>query len=219
MLLNHQSLSDNVVGIIRKMILNGTLKHGERINQVQLAETLNISRGPIREALRLLQNEGIIKHEVNRGTFVTTLSEQDAYEIYTLRALLEGQAAQLAMPNLNEEHFTKLEELLDEFQEALEEKDLEREARCDILFHRTIVKASKHERLNHMHQQLDTQVGSMFFTISSKVPVRASLVVENHRKLLQALRSGDSQLIRQEFSDHYVLALEDLMKVPINTSI
>ena len=109
MLLNHQTLSDNVAGLIRKMIFNGTLKPGERINQAQLAETLNISRGPIREALRMLQNEGLIKHETNRGTFVTTLSSQDAYEIYTLRALLEGEAAQLAIPNLTDKDFTRLE--------------------------------------------------------------------------------------------------------------
>lgn len=210
MLLNHETLSDHVAKIIRKMILNGTLKPGEKVNQVQLAESLNISRGPIREALRMLQNEGLIIHETNKGTYVTTLSYQDAYEIYTLRALLEAKAAELAVPNLTEREFGKLEKLLEEFTEASHDNDLEREARCDISFHHTIIGASKHQRLIHMHEQLDTQVGAMFLTVASKLPVRAAMVVENHKKLLDALKSKDIERVSREFSDHYVLALREL---------
>jgi DNA-binding GntR family transcriptional regulator len=210
MLLNHENLSDHVAKIIRKMILNGTLKPGEKVNQVQLADSLNISRGPIREALRMLQNEGLIIHETNKGTYVTTLSYQDAYEIYTLRALLEAKAAELAVPNLTEREFIRLEELLEEFEDALQDDDLEREARCDISFHQTIIGASKHQRLIHMHEQLDTQVGAMFLTVASKLPVRAAMVVENHRKLLDALKSKDIERVSKEFSDHYVLALKEL---------
>lgn len=213
MLLNHENLSDHVVKIIRKMILNGSLKPGEKVNQVQLAESLNISRGPIREALRMLQNEGLIIHETNKGTYVSTLSFQDAYEIYTARALLEAKAAELSVPHLTEKEFSKLEELLEEFQLALNDNDLEREARCDISFHHTIVSASRHQRLIHMHEQLDTQVGAMFLTVANKLPVRASLVVENHRKLLEVLKSKDINRVSKEFSDHYVLALEDLGNV------
>lgn len=195
------------------MILDGTLKPGERINQVQFAEKLNISRGPIREALMLLQNEGLIKHETNRGTFVTTLSKKDAYEIYTLRALLEGEAAQLALPNLKNVEFVRLEELLQEFKIALQEGDLEQEARTDIEFHQIIVQASKHQKLIHMHQQLDTQVGAMFFTVSSMVPQRASLTVEIHQKLLYALHSKDLELVKEEFSNHYINTLKDLSEI------
>ena len=210
MLLNHENLSDHVAKIIRKMILNGTLKPGEKVNQVQLAESLNISRGPIREALRMLQNEGLIVHETNKGTYVTTLSYQDAYEIYTLRALLEAKAVELAVPHLSERDFSRLEELLKEFEEALHDNDLEREARCDISFHQIIIGASKHQRLIHMHEQLDTQVGAMFLTVASKLPVRAAMVVENHKKLLDALKSKDIERVSREFSDHYVLALKEL---------
>ncbi|KIY22773.1 MULTISPECIES: GntR family transcriptional regulator [Mesobacillus] len=210
MLLNHENLSDHVAKIIRKMILNGSLKPGEKVNQAQLAESLNISRGPIREALRSLQNEGLIKHETNKGTHVTTLSSQDAYEIYTLRALLEGKAAALAIPNLNGNDYNKLEVLIEEFKNAMDEKDLETEAKCDIDFHRLIVNASKHTRLIHMHQQLDTQVGAMFLTVANTLPMRAALVVENHKKLLDALKSKDTVRVSREFSNHYVHALNEL---------
>ncbi|WHY88505.1 GntR family transcriptional regulator [Neobacillus novalis] len=215
MLINYQNLSDHVAGLIRKMIMNGTLKPGEKVNQVQLAEKLNISRGPIREALRMLQNEGLINHETNRGTFVTTLSNQDAYEIYTMRALLEGKAAELAAPNLTTNDFLRLEELLGEFKTAYQEEDLEREAKCDISFHHTIVLASKHQRLIHMHQQLDTQVGAMFLTVASVVPERAKLVVDIHKHLLDVLKSKDLEKVKKAFSDHYLHTLKDLKKMDV----
>jgi DNA-binding GntR family transcriptional regulator len=211
--IDHRTLSDDVVTLIRKMILNGTLKPGERVNQVQLAEKMEISRGPIREALRLLQNEGLIKHEANKGTFVSTLSPEDIYEIYTLRALLEREAARLASPHLTAKDFDTLDNFIKDFSEALAENDLEREARIDISFHRTIVSASKHQRLIHMHQQLDTQVGAMYFTVANSLPKRASKVVENHRLLVDALQNGDIQAIQQVISNHYLLTLEDLKKV------
>ncbi|WP_366161171.1 GntR family transcriptional regulator [Bacillus infantis] len=213
MLLNHENLSDHVAKLIRKMIFNGTLKPGEKINQVQLAESLDISRGPVREALSMLQNEGLIKHETNRGTFVTTLSFQDAYEIYTLRALLEAKAAELAVKHLTEKDFNRLQECLYVFGESLKNKDLEAEASCDITFHETIVKASRHERLIHMHKQLNTQVGAMFLTVANMLPDRAALVVENHQKLLDALKSKDRDRVSREFSDHYVHALDELENV------
>lgn len=210
--LEQRTLSDDVAKIIRKMILNGTLKPGERLNQVQLAEQLNISRGPVREALKLLQNEGLIKHEINKGTYVTTLSMQDAYEIYTLRALLEAEAARLASTNLSEKDFQRLEELLDDFTRAFEQQDLEWEASCDIQFHNMIVQGSQHQRLIRMHKQLDTQVGAMFLTVANKLPIRASQVVENHRLLLETLKNSQQEKIKQVFAEHYTEALKELIE-------
>lgn len=210
MLLDHRTLSDDVAKMIRKMILNGTLKPGEKINQVQLAEKMQISRGPIREALKLLQNEGLINYEINKGTYVSTLSAQDAYEIYTLRALLEGEAAQMAVSHLTKKDFIRLEELLNKFYQSMKENDLESQAQCDILFHRTIVAGSKHHRLITVHRQLDTQVGAMYFTMADKVPLRVSKVVDNHRILLDALHTTDQINIKRCFSNHYMQALKDL---------
>ncbi|MDN7242623.1 GntR family transcriptional regulator [Planococcus sp. N028] len=213
MILDHRTLSDDVAKIIRKMILNGELNAGERINQARLAEKLKISRGPVREALKLLQNEGLIKHETNKGTFVATLSQQDAFEIYTLRALLESEAAQLAVDHVTEKDFAKLEHLLEKFHQAMVEQDLEKQAQCDILFHGTIVSASKHSRLISIHKHMDTQVGAMYLTIANQVPLRVEQVVHNHRVLLDALRTRDRQIIQKTFSNHYTAALKDLSKV------
>ncbi|ANU26217.1 GntR family transcriptional regulator [Planococcus versutus] len=209
-ILDQRTLSDDVSKIIRKMILNGELKAGDWINQAQLAEKFNISRGPIREALKLLQNEGLIKHETNKGTFVATLSDQDAFEIYTLRALIEGEAAQLALLHLTSHDFLELERYIEEFTEAMENQDIERQVQCDILFHGKIVAASKHKRLISIHKNLDTQVGVMYLTIANQVPMRVEQVVYNHRLLLNALRTRDKKKIKKAFSNHYTTALKDL---------
>jgi DNA-binding GntR family transcriptional regulator len=211
-MLDYQTLSDSAVEMLRKMILNGTYKPGERINQVQLAEKLQISRGPLREALRMLQNEGLIRHETNRGTFVSTLSEDDAWEIYTLRALLEGEAAQLAMLRLTPQDYEQLENLLTDFHQAYMDHDLEQMAGCDIRFHKKIVEASGHYRLRQMHQQLDIQVGAMFVTMANKVPIRVNHVVSNHRILLEALQAKNTAKIKKVFADHYLVALDELIK-------
>lgn len=216
MILDQRSLSDDVAQIIRKMILNGEFQAGERINQAHLAEKLSISRGPIREAMKLLQNEGLIKHETNRGTFVATLSQEDAFEIYTLRALLEGEAAQLALPNLTHQDFEKLEDLLSEFYQAMAEKNLEKQAQCDISFHSIIVQASRHNRLITIHKNLDTQVGAMYLTVANQVPLRVEQVVENHRVLLNALRTKNCKEIQEKFSAHYTDALKDLSGMILN---
>lgn len=212
---DQRTLSDDVAKIIRKMILNGELQAGGWINQAQLAEKFNISRGPIREALKLLQNEGLIKHETNKGTFVATLSQQDAFEIYTLRALLEGEAAQLALPHLTEKDMGDLEGYIEQFTEAMENHDIEKQVQCDILFHGKIVAASKHNRLISIHQHLDTQVGVMYLTVANRVPMRVEQVVQNHRVLLDALRTRNKKKIQKAFSDHYTAALKDLTKMPI----
>ncbi|WP_251551177.1 GntR family transcriptional regulator [Neobacillus muris] len=210
MLLNHQTLSDSVASIIRKMIFNGTLKPGERINQVQLAEKMDISRGPIREALRLLQNEGLIKHETNKGTFVTTLSRQDQVEIYTLRALLEGEAAKLASKQLTPSDYHELEELVESFRKFTLEEDLENLAKIDLEFHKKIVSKCGNARLIKFHQQLDTQVGAMFLTVANIVPVRINQLVDNHIYLIEALKGQNEERIKQVFSEHYKNTLKDL---------
>jgi DNA-binding GntR family transcriptional regulator len=207
--LQHRSLSDDVVKILRKMILNGALKPGERINQVQLAMKMKISRGPLREALRMLQNEGLVMHENNRGAFVTTLSKEDTWEIYTLHALLESGAAELAMNKLTDQEFDKLREILKEMKQAISDNDLEKMMQCDLEFHRTIVQASKHQRLLQYHEQLNIQLGAMFLTMSSKVPLRVQKAIENHEVLIEALKSNDSEHVKKAFSDHYLSALRD----------
>ncbi|MHB1683025.1 MAG: GntR family transcriptional regulator [Bacilli bacterium] len=212
MRLSRSTLANGAVDLLRKMILNGVLKPGERINEVHLARQMQISRGPVREALLMLQTEGLVIHEINRGSTVSILSPDDAREIYTLRGLLEGEAAQLAIAHLGDSHFAELERLLAQFQTFLEARDFEQLSLCDIAFHRVIVDAAGHSRMALVHQQMDVLVGAMFMTISSKVPVRVGKVVQIHEVLVDALRTGDATMVERTFRAHYTEALDELQK-------
>lgn len=204
------SLSNEVVKEIRKMILTGTIKPGQRINEVHLARDLQVSRGPVREALLMLKNEGLVTHEVNRGATVSILSARDAYEIYTFRAMLEVNAIEMGLENLQDEHLQALSHLLERFAQSVQEANAEELIACDIEFHKVIVGLSKHSRLIQAHSQMDSQVGAMFLTIANELPKRVNRVVEIHQILYDTLASRDKEKIIQELNMHYLSTLKEL---------
>src|SRR6202043_1796297 len=90
-----RSLAEDAVELLRHEILSGRFRQGEHLVETKIAQQLRVSRGPVREAFKLLRAEGLVKEEPRRGMFVVSLSARDAREIYELRAAIEGRAAQL----------------------------------------------------------------------------------------------------------------------------
>lgn len=209
--LSRRNLTDEVADVIRKLILDGKLKPGDRINQAQLAEEFIISRGPVREALRLLENEGLIKHIPNHGTYVSSISKKDAYEIFSLRAILEEHGAVLALPHLNQDHYKTLESLIEASEAAALKMDLEQVMRLDLQFHHLIIGQSNHARLINMHHHLDTQLGALFLSIATDAPNRILEFTHNHQVLIEALKSAEPAKIKNAFSNHYLEAYNELI--------
>jgi len=208
-----RTLSEGVENVIKRMILLGNLPPGERINEVQLSEELNMSRGPIREALRRLQSEGLVVYHPHRGTFVSTLTEDDADEVYSLRALLEVEAVCIALPKLRQVHLDQLTGIVAAFEEARAEANVPRIIQCDLDFHHVMVRLANRPRLYDMYKALDTQLGVMFISIQNKAPNRIHQVAQMHRDLVQALRSRDADMVSKAFRNHYMSASQALSKV------
>ncbi|WDL98428.1 GntR family transcriptional regulator [Alicyclobacillus sp. ALC3] len=208
--IEYATLSQSVQWTIRDMIINGAVAPGERINEAHLAKKLGVSRGPIREALSRLQAEGVVTYRANRGMTVSTLSAQDAYEVYTLRGMLEEEAVLIAWPNLTEEDLSDFAKLVDEFKDAAVQKSHRRIVECDTEFHNAVVAASGHSRLLEAHRRLDTVNEVMFTTVSRHIPARIDRVVEIHELLLEALRGGDPKYAARAFRQHYQGALDQL---------
>lgn len=201
-----RTLSEGVESVIKRMILLGDLPPGERINEVQLSEELNMSRGPIREALRRLQSEGLVVYHPHRGTFVATLTADDAEEVYSLRALLEVEAVRIALPKVRQVHLDELEAIVASFEEARVEANVARIIACDLDFHHVMVRLANRPRLFDMFKSLDTQLGVMFISIQDKAPSRIHQLSQMHQALVEALRSRDEQTAVQAFRDHYLSA-------------
>lgn len=208
-----RTLSEGVESVIRRMILLGQLAPGMRINEVQLAEQLEMSRGPVREALRRLQSEGLVTYYAHRGTFVSELSDKDAKEMYQLRALLEVGAVRIGLAHVDANVLSQLEGIVNDFELALQVEDLGGLIQADIDFHHTVVKLSDNSHLLDLYRTLDTQLGSMFLAVQRKVPARIKQLPQMHQALVDALRSGSEQTVATAFEEHYLSASESLLRV------
>lgn len=188
-------LVDRVYLRLRSAIHEGILSPGERLVERQLADRLGVSRAPVRDALHLLEQDGLVASTGRRGLMVATLSAQDAWEVYSLRAELEAMALRLATVRATPEAIAELETIVAEMHERCEEGDAHMLATLDMRFHEAACRASGHSRLlwawTAMSRQIqlllhvDTRVAEAQYQDVSGLPAR-------HERLLEAIRNGDA---------------------------
>ena len=135
---SRRPLAEEAADQIRDEILAGRLGQGERLVETRIAEALNISRGPVREAFKLLRAEGLLREERNRGTYVVRLSSADVHEIYDLRAAIESRAAKLLARAGRPADLEALNKALDELEQAADRGDVSAVSRTDLAFHETV---------------------------------------------------------------------------------
>ena len=151
-------LREIVFETIRNAIINGDLKPGQRLMEVQLAEQLGVSRTPVRESIRKLELEGLVKMVPRKGAYVTPMSIDDLRDMMEIRRALEALSAELAAKNATEEDVKKLEESNRGFEESALKNDEEGIINYDIAFHETIYRATGNERLIQMINSLREQM-------------------------------------------------------------
>ncbi len=145
-LLGYRTLRENVTSAIRIKILRRELAPGARIVEKNLSEELHVSRGPIREALRQLEQEGLVEYIRNAGCTVKKITIADVYEIYLLRCTYEMLAVRLYDGKFTDEELAKMEHIVNGMQ-ALHKNDMETLISCDHEMHRIIIKKSGLPRL------------------------------------------------------------------------
>jgi DNA-binding GntR family transcriptional regulator len=184
---------------LRKMILSGDLRAGERLIEERLTEQFGISRPPLREALRWLQREGLVVSLPRRGAMVAPVTRQDAWEIATLRSGLERMALELALPVGNGAELEACRSSLAAMETAakLEDRALFVEASFD--FHLAVVALAGHRRLTEMYRSLVLQ---MKLCMALNVRAREQELgeslegnVERHRDLLALIETGDRDAV------------------------
>lgn len=182
------SVADQVAGIVRQRILEGELRPGTSLAEIPLAASLGVSRNTMREAVRILSLEGLLKRNIHRGLAVPQLSLRDVEEIYHLRRMLEIPAV-LAARRPNKELREELRVALDGYEKAVGSRDWVRAVTCDLHFHTLLIRFHNNQRLETFYQKVigELRMGMVLVDRSHDDP---GALIPVHRKLYQLLVAG-----------------------------
>jgi DNA-binding GntR family transcriptional regulator len=190
-------LADTVTEQIRSIILAGGLGPGERLREEQLAGALEVSRGPIRDALLQLEREGLVVRRRNRGAVVAHLARDDLDEVFSLRLAIEPFVSIWAARNSTEEDWAEMAACIETFAHLSTSVTVSEAAEIDLRFHDVVYRASGHMRVMRLWQDLRSQV---YFFLLARTYVQetefASIMVRGHRRLLDAIRARDEELVQ-----------------------
>jgi DNA-binding GntR family transcriptional regulator len=205
----HRTLREAAADEIREMINRGELQPGERLLEDRLAEQLGVSRNPIREAIRILENTGLVEVTPRRGAHVALLDPVRAIELLELRSVLEAFAAQLAAKRGTVEQVRKIRETFEEGKAATAAGDAVKAARCHRQFHLAIEEAAGNSYLGPTVEPLRAQTELVFSVL---IDTRGLLGWEEHVAMLEAIEARDEDAARVATRRHMSSVLDDLRR-------
>ena len=202
------SLSEQVAGTLREMFLNGDLKPGERLIETEIAEHLQVSRGPVRDALKTLQEEGVVHIEPRKGTFMAKLCYEDLNDIYLLRGAIEGLGARILAEEGTQEQIQELELCLVNLRDSID--DLKKFAQFDLHFHELLCQLTGHKWLYKQWLSMKTYIW-LFIQSSQALDTPGDPgMLASHTEILQAIKHKLPTLAEQAARRHTVLAGEQI---------
>ena len=186
---------------IRDRILSGTIRSGDRLRETALGAELGLSRTPIREAIRRLEQDGLLEHVPHRGVVVRTLDAQQITELYLIRAVLEGTAARLAAQHASEAEIGALRELLATQPSQADDEGAAEASRRNAVFHRAIRDAA-HNRF--LLTAMDGVEGSLALLgpTTLGLPGRAATAAGEHAAILEAIAARDAAAAEEAAAHH-----------------
>ena len=185
-------LRDVVFNTLRKAILTGELKPGERLMEIHLADKLGVSRTPVREAIRKLELEGLVIMMPRRGAQVAQITEKSLKDVLEVRRALDALCVELACDRISAEEEELLGEACDEFERATETKDATIIAKADVAFHDIIVRATGNQRLIQLINNLSEQMYRYRFEYI-KDESQYIRLVEEHKMIYESIIAGDKK--------------------------
>jgi len=197
-------LSHAVVAHLKELIYAGEFQPGERLNEAALALRMGTSRGPIREAIKVLAGLGLVTSVPNRGVFVRQLSLREMIEVYELRAILFAYAAERACEHFSEEHRPRFEQLLGAMDEASEANDGTRYYELNLEFHALVLEIADNQRAR---QAYDDYVKELHLFRRKYFNVRGNMRRSNqeHRAIFEAIAASNPSRARSA-AERHVLA-------------
>lgn len=197
---DYKPLREIVFESLREAIIQGKLRPGERLMEIQLAEEMGVSRTPVREAIRKLELEGFVVMAPRKGAYVSDVSVKDIVDVFEVRSALEGLAAGLAAERITSEEMDQLEMSLVKIN-AISEEDLDAIVEGDACFHEIIYRASRNERLTQIITQLQEQIRRFRMTSLSR-PGRQKNALDEHKKIVEAISDRNVDLAQTLAREH-----------------
>lgn len=204
------TLTGRAYAAIKQAILSLSLEPGTPLVEDELAVQLRISKTPVRDALLALERDGLVVRIPYKGTYVTEVTDQDAREIFELRAVLEGLAGRLATPSFTSDELDQAEAFLNAYDEALATGSLAEAITQGERFHSFVLDRASNQRLVGFLRTLDDQL-HLLRILSSRSVERLNKSASEHRKILSALRQGAPELVEAALRDHHHSVLNDLL--------
>lgn len=205
------SLRGRVFHHMREDILSGKYKKDDELRENTIANELGVSRTPVREALRQLELEGLVKIVPNKSAVVTGFSAKDMHDIYIIRSYLEGLCAKLACENITEAQIEDLEEIQYLFDFHAKKKHFEQLVELDDRFHDIIYEASNSRMLTHVLVDYHHYVGRIR-KVSLSNEERAEYCSNEHNAILEALKQRDGDKAEQLAHQHILNTIQNINK-------
>lgn len=195
-------------------IIAGNLRSGDKLVETKLGEQLGVSRGPVREAFRRLEQIGLVEKIPNRGAFVSTLTERDIEELYSVRELIEGLAARLLATRRDPQAIARLEAVLKEMRECAEAGNQKRMITVDADFHDALVKLSDHKLLSEIWEIVNVRLRRFLLLKRKRLYRTLAEAAPMHEPIVKAIAAGDLDRAEVESHRHVVEAGRDRTQLP-----
>ncbi len=209
--IKNQSITSAIARQLEKLILSGEFAPGERINESQLSSKLGVSRAPIREACRQLEKFGMVEVRVGKGTFVKSVSQEEALELYEIRTTLELLACEKAATSQNRHHLEILQLLIDEMEEYAKQNDIQSYLKTNLKFHFEIFRMAGNKSLLALLENITRKLTLFRANILSR-PGELFASLKEHKEIHAALSDGDQELAKQIIRVHVTKGMRALQE-------
>lgn len=201
------SLSSELTDSLRDAIITGEIPQGSKLSETQLAEKLDVSRGPLREAIRRLEGMNLVNHRPQQGARVVEISNELILQIYDAREALESKAVALAAQQMSSAEIDQLHRIIDSQSKYMKEYDDARiPAESDYAFHEVVIRGSKNKVIQHALLQEIYNLIKMFRYQTPGLEYSGTNSLIEHRQIVYAIEQRDSELAEMTMKRHIVHA-------------
>jgi phosphonate utilization transcriptional regulator len=206
-LLRSSSLASVVHQELERLIVSGDIRPGAKLAEAMLAARLGVSRGPVREAIRLLEQAGLVRQEKNRGAFVRDVPMDEAMEIYELRAMLEAQVGRLLAGTLSGVQLKELRAMIEAMEGAAKAVQTDRYHALNLLFHDRLVEFTGNRKLASVYRRLIKEL-SLFRRMNLSDAAILPQSAAQHRRIVKAIAAGDAEAAARAMHEHVLSSRE-----------